>query len=591
MAGERIGKTYEAILKVALDLYRKKKQWSSAVFWNETPIGLTVEPDFLIGPDKDHPEILFMVTHSGSSKNSDMKCWRNIGELCESKSALSSEPIVVSVIFEGTMKAALKDLQEAAFDGQLIVSDRPYGQDMKRWVHHNEASLPTNQDEKAQAIWSLYKRDPAIKKMINSLTSDVEIACEHRKEALKRLWAYERMRPRGNAPESKITSVRRGTSKLMIFEDVDLAISLFTGKQIPNEVMPAYVYSLGLARKAIGRATPSDDEIKNAIAILDRDTIKELYNSMSDNDTVQAWVRQLRNISTLEVVGEYIKANYDALSDSDFLYQAIRQLEKNPDALVSPGQETNNWPPEDIWLVSYLLELFKADSDRANGYGIAQLAADVYLAGYGYESDASDAGQFGGGFGFSSWIMRKPSPFREDLIRGISHVFADKLKEVGKQRASQLIDNREVEKTISNNLIEAKLCTYRMYEPLYTILTREISGIRKEAYRTCFAEKAGLPGRTGKTTVAVVGHTIINWQTATDAGKDHKRKELCGRAVGLRYTWDADNECFTERPGIKKMVLLLDGTWNNKDLRALINAGWDEIFYPDEIDKLKAAIV
>lgn len=38
-------------------------------------------------------------------------------------------------------------------------------------------------------------------------------------------------------------------------------------------------------------------------------------------------------------------------------------------------------------------------------------------------------------------------------------------------------------------------------------------------------------------------------------------------------------------------ILLLDGTWNQKDIETLTYAGWDEIFYPDEMDKLKAAIV
>jgi len=39
------------------------------------------------------------------------------------------------------------------------------------------------------------------------------------------------------------------------------------------------------------------------------------------------------------------------------------------------------------------------------------------------------------------------------------------------------------------------------------------------------------------------------------------------------------------------LILLLDGTWRQKDIDALVSAGWDEIYYPDEIDKLKEAIV
>lgn len=90
--------------------------------------------------------------------------------------------------------------------------------------------------------------------------------------------------------------------------------------------------------------------------------------------------------------------------------------------------------------------------------------------------------------------------------------------------------------------------------------------------------------------MAIVGHTLIKWQTAFANPRD-KRKELCGRAIGLRYSWDEEKQRFTPRKNIRKMILLLDGTWEQCDIDALIRSGWDEIFYPDEIDKLRSAIV
>jgi hypothetical protein len=84
-------------------------------------------------------------------------------------------------------------------------------------------------------------------------------------------------------------------------------------------------------------------------------------------------------------------------------------------------------------------------------------------------------------------------------------------------------------------------------------------------------------------------NTLINWQTCSDAGRDHKKKELCGRAIGLRYHWDG--KAFIRRPGIQKMILVLDGTWRQSDLNALLRSGWDEIFYPDEMEQLAKAIV
>jgi hypothetical protein len=143
----------------------------------------------------------------------------------------------------------------------------------------------------------------------------------------------------------------------------------------------------------------------------------------------------------------------------------------------------------------------------------------------------------------------------------------------------------------AHNLLDNKIGTYRMFEPLLDLLKTRIEGVNKVQIRSCFAEKAGLGGRVGCTTIAQVKDCIINWQTATDSGKDHKRKELCGRAVGLRYTWDQKTESFKKRPGVNRLILLLDGTWSQKDLDTLVRAGWDEIYYPDEIDKIKTSVL
>jgi hypothetical protein len=97
--------------------------------------------------------------------------------------------------------------------------------------------------------------------------------------------------------------------------------------------------------------------------------------------------------------------------------------------------------------------------------------------------------------------------------------------------------------------------------------------------------------KVGRMQVGCSQSTVINWQSATDDGKDHKVKELCGRAAALRYTWDAKAKTFVPRKGVKKLYLVIDGTWTQEDLDILARAGWDEIFYPDEMDKLAKAIV
>lgn len=589
MAGERIGKTYEAYLKVVLEMLKENRKIKGNIFWNETPEGLSVEPDFVIGGDKDHPEIIIMVTHSGSSKNSDMKCWRNLGELCESKTVLNEQPKALNVVFDGTMKTTLKDMQDAAFDGQIIVSDKVYGESLKKWIHKTESSLPTEQEAKVTEIKKVINQEP-IKELTALFTTDINILLDGEQPELQQLWNYERTRPIIAHPTAKQTSIRRGISKLWIFEEIHSAIRFYRGEKVDAKTIPPYAVSLGLVAPSLSGFKPNDVEISNAVRLLSDADIQMLYDSISGNEVVDAWIYQLRNIDTIEYMGKYVLEFFDAICDSEKLYHMIIELHDNPEALVCSDKAPECWPPHETWIVSYLMEIIKTYSNKSNGYGIAQLGIDVVDAGFGDETDLASAGQFGGGF-LSTWLMRKESPFRLDLLEGIAVVLSDKMKEIGFPECKKLIENKAVEKSLVNNLIEAKLCTYRMFEPLYLLINKEIPGVRKVQYRTCFAERAGLGGQTGKTTVAQVKKTIINWQSATDAGRDHKRKELCGRAVGLRYSWDSEKGEFIKRPGVEKLVLVLDGTWRQTDIDLLIKAGWDEIYYPDEINQLKDSIV
>ncbi len=100
-----------------------------------------------------------------------------------------------------------------------------------------------------------------------------------------------------------------------------------------------------------------------------------------------------------------------------------------------------------------------------------------------------------------------------------------------------------------------------------------------------------LDPRSSGTTVMRVKNTLINWQSAHDSHTNDKRKELCGRAPALRYQWDASKKRFVRRSWAQKMLLVVDGTWGQEDLDALTQAGWDGIYYPDQLDKLAADIV
>lgn len=591
MAGERKGKTYEALAKIALEELVKARKLKGKIFWNETPAGMSIEPDLLVGTDKDRPTHAFLITHSGAAGNSHMKFWRNMGELVEAKTCLPTVPRVFSIAFDSVIKADLKTLQEVAFDGQLIVGDLPYGKNIQKWVDDHQAGLPKDANEKVDAIRAATKGKAGPgnpKPLIDRLAKDIaQMLKTPPKPELEQFWAMERKRTKGQAPKARQTFVRRGLGKLLVFEDVGPIVDLYAGKRVSQTLVPRYGIDLGFVGLSIGSVKPTDREIKNAVQCLGPERAAAVV-ARAPIAKVQAWVTTLRHVPHLEVMGRYVIDHFDLLAQARELKRALLQLYRKPTALVSSGPA--GWPPTTVWLLEYLVELVKAASGRANGFGYAQLGRQVMAAGYSRRTDGGNPRIWVGGFILSDWIRRGHSEALADNdLEGIAVVLSGHLRQIGARRVAELV--RKVPPLVIKNTLEAKLLTYRGFEPLPTLIresVREASLLRVD---TAFAKAAALGGQAGKSRVLKAKETLINWQSVSDAGRDHKKKELMGRAVALRYTWNAKMKRYTTRPGVKKLILVVDGTWKQEDLDALVRAGWDEIFYPDEMDKLAKAVV
>jgi len=246
----------------------------------------------------------------------------------------------------------------------------------------------------------------------------------------------------------------------------------------------------------------------------------------------------------------------------------------------------DNWPPRSVWLFELLLEIPKLIADDPTSYGYAQLERDCEkIKGMPRAGDPIYRTTIPG------WVHRRTGVVvPTKILSGITVVLARILSTVGVKGLPQLLSPEKL-RGYSENIIEAKLCTYRGFEPLRLLIEDSVPGTNVEQIRSCFGEKAKLPGQATKTTVLRKHKTLINWQSAHASHTNDKKKELCGRAVALRYSWDVKAKKFIKRPNVEKLILLLDGTWKREDLLALARAGWDEIFYPDEMEKLAKAIV
>ena len=219
MSSTKKGKAYEAFVKLALDDLKNGNDIIGQVFWDHKPAGMTIDTDFCIGSDGNNPKIILQITHSGSAKNSDMKAWRNTGELVESKVALKSQPHCYSILFDSIVKEALKKSQAASFDGQLIVGDKKYGSKIQKWIEKNLYTFPTEKNNKVIHLQSLRKTDKVLAKLHSQFKTDLKVLLKKTQPELDSLWTLEKKRLKAMAPKAKDTFIRRGLSKLLIFED------------------------------------------------------------------------------------------------------------------------------------------------------------------------------------------------------------------------------------------------------------------------------------------------------------------------------------------------------------------------------------
>src|SRR4051812_10548020 len=81
MAGEKRGAVAEAIVDIALRAIVGSHPELGSVWCQTPPQGVSIDTDFSVGSSSDTPRFVFLITVSGSIKDSTRKFWRNLAEL------------------------------------------------------------------------------------------------------------------------------------------------------------------------------------------------------------------------------------------------------------------------------------------------------------------------------------------------------------------------------------------------------------------------------------------------------------------------------------------------------------------------------
>jgi hypothetical protein len=567
MAGETTGQAFEALTFLALTELGYKAE--ETVHWEPKVPELSVRPDFLVGK-LSQPKALLLLTNTGSASNSHMKFWRNVGEMVEAKRVYGPQIRLINVVLRDQQMDGFRKATKILVDSDIRLESSAAGKRLLALLTGMSSKLPSGRREKLEWIWKAVNSSASKRAAFKDFQKILKQSLVQTNTQLRPLWDLASAHKAVTKRAIKQTYVKRGLAKLMFLTKLGQSceiVSIIRGrKRIPNKL--AFACALGWANRRISGISINDSEILWACDKIEEATISVLLNkALHENERLwKAWSKDLIGNEAARAQS-YVEANLNALRTPAGMLRHLRAASKD-------GRN---------WLFFHVLELLKAHSGKKQGYGFAALADDVgYDTGInrGYKVLADWAN------GVEGTVL--PKRMLEDVAGALSH------------RISRIDDNRlkslrvGLESETGRNIFEAKVVCYEKFEPLLWLLERFLTEsqvgyklVRK--HPSFVGEVLGTP-LLKTTPVISVSETLIHWKSAYDQGRSHKVKELSGRAPSLKYSWD-HQQGFTKRSNVKKLILLLDGTWRGPDLEVLQRAGWDEIFYPDEMDKLAKAIV
>lgn len=579
MANEARGLLFETITDAALKRAVEIAKIPGQVRWNEKPDKLSVVPDFTIGLDKDKPTHVILVTASGAARNSETKTWRNLAELQEVKAQLPNTPIVVNLYFMSELKQGLSAAAVQVYDTTINIDKKAYYPALNLWVQANLGSAAHTRDTRSQLLRDFLAKDPEFSSALGSLAKDLALALKARKAELDPLWKLMRADylKAHDVPLSRRTSVRRGLAKLLVIEPRVRKLTYASYRRsvgIPIRELPEYLFDLNFFTRSITGGRLSDAEIHGVIDLLGEERCETIL--LHTPKVVSMWVNPLRDLPAAEKHVDFIIEHYSEIVNAAKLKSMLTECYNNPAGL------SGNPKDEKVWLFEIIISLLKAKSGKLQGYGGAELARD------------SDTPEFGnGGFVIPPFVQRKKMlipKHMQALATGLAFRFKTNIA------PNDLSSLRGQVKTwvIKENL-EDRLIPYRNFEPLLWLLEAELSRINKAydpkvAYVGWLNEYAETGRKSATTPFVRVGDTLIHWKSGSDMGKVHKKKELSARARNVKYQYLKDKKTFMRRAGIHQLALIVDGVFDDEDLKVLSESGWDTIIYADEINQFVATI-
>ena len=546
----------------------------SEIHWDHTPAGMSIDPDVVVGKNPDKPVAVIFVTHASAERAGEKKFWRTVAEAIEAK-RLPSHPKILSILYPGNVKDALKGLYKSLFDSCIHLDETKYGGAF-------DAALSALTDKHGKKA-----KDDCLSVLEDAVSAGKVPEFSKFKTELKKmlvapagpkhsLMASSSFAGKGRTPaKARQTSLRRSVCKLYTMPD-DVRDALLGGASVPSLVPHGLL--LGWFSEGIsGDIELVDGELQDFLATADPPTLEFLFGVIDDElPSFRAYAATLEASGECKFGNVWILDHFDDLRKPTGMASALEEVYRDP---VKPLKAIAGKPIalRSHWLFQGLMAMLRTETGRADGYGYSVLGTE---AGREREINAF------AGTTIAPYINRQKN-LAVDLREDIARVLAGHLTRLGRRSCESLLGRSAV--VAAESVFNFQMMNYRFFNPVDWLVSRRLREERIShelpANHDSFLSTSvdAVPSRTGNLIKVDDGRVWIKCQSAYD-GRIDKRKELCGRVGAMKL-------CYSAKDLLKRRFLLvIDGSFDDEDLRLFVQAGWDGVYYYDELDELVAEV-
>ena len=341
---------------------------SAHIHWGETPTGLSVDTDIVIGRDVDRPSATVMVTHNTADNAGGMKFWRTVNELFEFRSAYP-RATSVNVLFESGVPPVTMAAMIQLFDSTLVLGEsarmRPLVAVAETFTEQH--LFQADREETLEALRDWTRTCPAsLRTAVLALQRWLSSAV--RRRAATPAWASA-LAPCRLLQNDFVgpTSVRRSLGKLVILPDEDFE-TLLSGRRLPAP--PSHFPALGLSAPSLGGHLVSP-EIRQAVSGLGRPTVEAVRaRARAELAVLPRLQGQALGLSNIPRQIQWMRSHWRELTSARSLSRLLAQCYAEP-RRVGPRVDTD---PTWHWLFDLIVYSIKQARGSRHGFSYSKLA-------------------------------------------------------------------------------------------------------------------------------------------------------------------------------------------------------------------------